>query len=136
MTAHQTRPQTPETRQADIWLLVAPVKRARLDYLAQKATEMGATRLVPVITRRTQGGTVNLERLRANAQEAAEQCGILQVPEIMPPVRWTMRCKTGMARAGFCFATRRPKPAWGFRIGRRHPHTAGGLDRAGRRLYA
>ena len=88
VTAHQTRPQaTPNTAQADIWLLVAPVKRARLDYLAQKATEMGATRLIPVITRCTQGGTVNLDRLRANAQEAAEQCGILQVPEIMAPVR-------------------------------------------------
>ena len=88
VTAHPTRPQTtPETRQADIWLLVAPVKRARLDYLAQKATEMGVTRLVPVITQRTQGGTVNLDRLRANAQEAAEQCGVLQVPDIMAPIR-------------------------------------------------
>ena len=88
VTAHQTRPQTTsETRQADIWLLVAPVKRARLGYLAQKATEMGVTRLVPVITQRTQGGTVNLDRLRTNAQEAAEQCGILQVPDIMTPTR-------------------------------------------------
>lgn len=108
VTAHQTRPQTtPETRQADIWLLVAPVKRARLYYLAQKATEMGVTRLVPVITRRTQGGTVNLERLRANAQEAAEQCGILQVPEIMPPVRLddALQDWDGARRLLFCDET-------------------------------
>lgn len=74
----------------DIWLLFAPVKRARLDYMAQKATEMGATRIVPVITERTQGGIkggikggrINLDRLRANAIEAAEQCGLLSVPQI------------------------------------------------------
>ena len=68
----------------DIWLLVAPVKKNRLDYLAQKATEMGATRLVPVITQRTQGkkGGVKLDKLRANAIEAAEQCNILSLPEI------------------------------------------------------
>ncbi len=84
VTAQRARAQT---TQADIWLLVAPVKRARLDYLAQKATEMGVTRLVPVLTQRTQGGTVNLDRLRANAREAAEQCGILSVPEIMPAAR-------------------------------------------------
>ena len=108
VTAHRTRPQTTsETRQADIWLLVAPVKRARLDYLAQKATEMGVTRLVPVITKRTQGGTVNLERLRANAQEAAEQCGILQVPEIMPPARLddALRGWDGARRLLFCDET-------------------------------
>ena len=108
VTAYQTRPQTtPETRQADIWLLVAPVKRARLDYLAQKATEMGVTRLVPVITRRTQGGTVNLERLRANAQEAAEQCGILKVPEITAPARLedTLQDWDGARRLLFCDET-------------------------------
>ncbi|NCF79648.1 MAG: 16S rRNA (uracil(1498)-N(3))-methyltransferase, partial [Alphaproteobacteria bacterium] len=75
----QTRPQeTP----ADIWLLVAPVKRDRLDYLAQKATEMGVGKLWPIVTARTQGGQLKHERLRANAIEAAEQCNILSVPEI------------------------------------------------------
>ncbi len=79
----QTRPQD---EASDIWLLVAPVKRERLDYLAQKATEMGVGKLLPVITRRTQGqkggNKLKLERLRANAVEAAEQCNILSVPEI------------------------------------------------------
>ena len=68
---------------SDIWLLVAPVKKDRLDYLAQKATEMGVGRLLPVMTARTQGGkTVKLDKLQANAIEAAEQCEILTVPEI------------------------------------------------------
>lgn len=79
----------PQSAGGDLWLLVAPVKRDRLDYLAQKATEMGVSRLVPVITRRTQGGggMVKIDRLRANAIEAAEQCGILNVPEIAAPQR-------------------------------------------------
>ena len=81
---HRTRLQD---SQADIWLLVAPVKRARLDYLAQKATEMGVSRLVPIMTERSQGGSLNADRLRANAQEAAEQCGILNVPDIVPAQR-------------------------------------------------
>jgi 16S rRNA (uracil1498-N3)-methyltransferase len=62
--------------------LFAPLKHARLDYMAQKAVEMGARSLRPVITRRTQGGRLNLERLEANAREACEQCGIIWRPEI------------------------------------------------------
>lgn len=69
---------------ADLHLLFAPLKHARLDYMAQKAVEMGVCRLAPVLTRRTQVARVNLERLRANAIEAAEQCGVLAVPEIAP----------------------------------------------------
>lgn len=61
-------------------LLFAPLKHARLDYMVQKAVEMGVARLVPVITRRTQASRVNGERMRANAVEAAEQCGILTLP--------------------------------------------------------
>lgn len=81
----QTRPQPKDN---DIWLLVAPVKRERLDYLAQKATEMGAGRLLPVITARTQGGkAVKYERLVANAIEAAEQCNIMSVPDVGAPQR-------------------------------------------------
>jgi len=68
----------------DLDYLFAPLKHARLDYVAQKAVEMGARRLRPAITRRTQVSRVNLERLRANALEAAEQCGVLWLPEIMP----------------------------------------------------
>jgi 16S rRNA (uracil1498-N3)-methyltransferase len=62
--------------------LFAPLKHARLDYMVQKAVEMGVGRLQPVLTRRTVPGRVNLERMRSNAIEAAEQCGILTVPEI------------------------------------------------------
>ena len=65
--------------------LFAPLKRARLDYMVEKATEMGAARLRPVLTRRTVAERVNLERMRAHAIEAAEQCGILRLPEIEAP---------------------------------------------------
>ncbi|MGA2043785.1 MAG: 16S rRNA (uracil(1498)-N(3))-methyltransferase [Roseiarcus sp.] len=67
----------------DLDYLFAPLKHARLDYVAQKAVEMGARRLRPVLTRRTQATRVNLERLRANAREAAEQCGVVWLPEIL-----------------------------------------------------
>jgi 16S rRNA (uracil1498-N3)-methyltransferase len=69
----------------DLHYLFAPLKRARLDYMAQKATEMGASVLRPVVTRRTVAERVNVERLRANAIEAAEQCGILRIPEVLAP---------------------------------------------------
>lgn len=65
----------------DLHYLFAPLKRARLDYMVQKAVEMGVSRLVPVITRHTQAERVNIERLHANAIEAAEQCGVLRVPD-------------------------------------------------------
>jgi len=66
--------------------LFAPIKRARLDYMVQKATELGAGRLRPVITQFTQAERLNLDRLRANAVEAAEQSGGLTVPEVHAPV--------------------------------------------------
>ena len=69
----------------DIDYLFAPLKRSRLDYMVQKATEMGVARLRPVLTRRTVAERVNVERLRANAIEAAEQCGVLRVPEVLDP---------------------------------------------------
>ncbi len=70
----------------DLWLLFAPVKKARTDFIVEKAVEMGASRLVPVMTRYTNTERVKLERLRANAVEAAEQCGRLDVPEVAEPV--------------------------------------------------
>ncbi len=71
----------------DIDYLFAPLKRARLDYMVEKATEMGVARLRPVLTRRTTPERVNTERLRAHAIEAAEQCGILRIPEVRLPER-------------------------------------------------
>ena len=73
-----------QTGLPDVDYLFAPLKHARLDYMVQKAVEMGARRLRPVMTRRTQATRVNLERMRANAIEAAEQCGILSVAEVLP----------------------------------------------------
>src|SRR4030095_10546224 len=70
----------------DLHFLFAPLKHARLDYMVQKAVEMGASLLQPVITRHAQAARVNLERMRANAIEAAEQCGILTLPEIGAPL--------------------------------------------------
>jgi 16S rRNA (uracil1498-N3)-methyltransferase len=75
-----------QPRPLDLHFLFAPLKHARLDYLVQKAVEMGASRLQPVITRHTQVARVNLERMRANAIEAAQQCGVLTLPEVAAPV--------------------------------------------------
>ncbi|MGY4303592.1 16S rRNA (uracil1498-N3)-methyltransferase [Bradyrhizobium sp. USDA 4369] len=80
---HQTRPQD---RLADLAYVFAPLKHARLDYMVQKAVEMGVSSLAPVITRHTQVSRVNGERMRANVIEAAEQCGILSLAEVREPV--------------------------------------------------
>ena len=76
----------PQTEVLDLWLVFAPIKKTPADYLAQKATELGVRTLVPVITRRTIVVRVNVERMRANAVEAAEQSGRLDVPEIREPL--------------------------------------------------
>jgi len=75
-----------QTVACDLQYLFAPLKHARLDYIVQKAVEMGVSRLQPIITRHGQVARVNLGRIRANAIEAAEQCGILTLPEISPPI--------------------------------------------------
>jgi 16S rRNA (uracil1498-N3)-methyltransferase len=69
----------------DLHYLFAPLKAARLDYMVQKAVELGVSRLQPVITRHTQVARVNRERMTANAVEAAEQCGILTIAEVAEP---------------------------------------------------
>jgi 16S rRNA (uracil1498-N3)-methyltransferase len=79
----QTRPQD---RLPDLTYAFAPLKHARLDYMVQKAVEMGASILQPVLTRHTQVSRVNGERMRANVVEAAEQCGILCLAEVAEPV--------------------------------------------------
>ena len=77
-----------QTIEADIWLAFAPIKRARIDFIAQKATELGAALLWPVFTQYTAVERVNTDRLRANAIEAAEQSGRLSVPAVREPVRF------------------------------------------------
>jgi 16S rRNA (uracil1498-N3)-methyltransferase len=86
-----------QPRPSDLHFLFAPLKHARLDYLVQKAVEMGAARLQPVITRHTQVARVNLDRMRANVIEAAQQCGILTLPEVAEPV--TFKAAIGAADA-------------------------------------
>jgi 16S rRNA (uracil1498-N3)-methyltransferase len=77
----ERRTREPETV-PDVWLAFAPVKRARTDWLVEKATELGAARLIPVMTQRTIAERVKIERLQAIAIEAAEQCGRTRLPEI------------------------------------------------------
>jgi 16S rRNA (uracil1498-N3)-methyltransferase len=81
----QLRAQTAST---DLHLVFAPLKHTRLDYLVQKAVEMGVSRIQPVITQHTQVTRVNAERMRANVVEAAQQCGILQLADVAEPVRF------------------------------------------------
>jgi 16S rRNA (uracil1498-N3)-methyltransferase len=78
----QTRPQAPEP---DLWLLFAPLKRDTTDLVVEKATELGVSRLLPVVTERTNTARLNPDRLTAIATEAAEQCERLTVPAIDPP---------------------------------------------------
>jgi 16S rRNA (uracil1498-N3)-methyltransferase len=80
----QTRPQPPAP---DLVYCFAPLKQGRLDYMAQKAVEMGAGVLQPVLTHHTQAPKVSVSRLEANAVEAAEQCGILAIPQVRAPVK-------------------------------------------------
>ncbi|HUZ32855.1 MAG TPA: 16S rRNA (uracil(1498)-N(3))-methyltransferase [Xanthobacteraceae bacterium] len=75
-----------QTGTADLHYLFAPLKAARLDYMTQKAVEMGASRLQPVLTRHGQVTRVNVARMRANVIEAAEQCGILTLPDVGEPL--------------------------------------------------
>ena len=84
---HAERQLRAAEAEPDLWLLFAPIKRARLDWLVEKATELGAAALLPVLTARTQPERVNRERLRAQAIAAAEQSERLSVPEIRMPER-------------------------------------------------
>lgn len=79
----RTRVQTPEP---DVWLLFAPLKKDRTDFVVEKATELGIARIVPILTERTQTARVNTQRLQATALEAAEQSRRLSVPEIAEAV--------------------------------------------------
>jgi 16S rRNA (uracil1498-N3)-methyltransferase len=70
----------------DLWLCAAPLKRGRIDWMAEKACELGVARFVPVLTERTMVRRLNGERLRAHMIEAAEQCGRTALPELVEPV--------------------------------------------------
>ena len=79
-----TEQSLPQPVEPDIWLLFAPIKRGRVDFLVQKATELGVSILLPTTTRRTVVERINLVRLGTTAAEAAEQCRRLSVPELRP----------------------------------------------------
>ncbi|MGL3605997.1 16S rRNA (uracil(1498)-N(3))-methyltransferase [Rhizobium sp. G187] len=82
--AEETRPQPADS---DLHFLFAPLKVGRMDYLVQKAVEMGAGVLQPVMTQHVQGKIGSVERLQANVVEAAEQCGILAIPQVREPLK-------------------------------------------------
>ncbi|MGI4733221.1 MAG: 16S rRNA (uracil(1498)-N(3))-methyltransferase [Janthinobacterium lividum] len=82
--ARMTRPREPVP---DLWLCAAPLKKGRVDWVAEKASELGVARLVPVLTRRTVADRVNVDRLRAHAIEAAEQCGRTALTQVAEPVK-------------------------------------------------
>jgi 16S rRNA (uracil1498-N3)-methyltransferase len=82
-----TRHIGPREAVPDLWLLAAPIKKGRIDWIAEKACELGVARLVPVLTQRTIVDRLNLDRLRAHMIEAAEQCGRTALPALADPVR-------------------------------------------------
>ena len=93
-----------QDRLPDLHYVFAPLKHARLDYMVQKAVEMGVAALVPVTTRFTQASRVNVERMRANVIEAAEQCGILSLAGVRDPEpleRW-LGARDGQRLLVFC----------------------------------
>lgn len=94
----------PRESVADIWLCVAPVKRGRIDLIAEKACELGAAKLLPVITARTIVDKLNLDRLRATMIEAAEQCGRTALPEIAEPVALAQLLRDWPAGRALLFA--------------------------------
>lgn len=87
MTLSVVEPTRPPEAVPDLWLAFAPVKKGRVDWLVEKAVELGVEKLVPVITQRTIVDKLNMERMRAHIVEAAEQCGRTALAEIVEPVK-------------------------------------------------
>jgi len=87
MTLAVRSPTRPQESVPDLWLAFAPVKRGRVDWLVEKAVELGVARLLPVVTRRTIVDRLNLDRMRAHIIEAAEQCGRTALAQIDAPIR-------------------------------------------------
>ncbi|MCA1774680.1 MAG: 16S rRNA (uracil(1498)-N(3))-methyltransferase [Loktanella sp.] len=121
----RTRPLQPPP---DLWLLFAPIKKARTDFIVEKAVEMGAARLLPVQTVYTNSERIRQDRLQAHAIEAAEQCGGTFVPEVTelqkldavlrdwPDDRQLMFCDEALIGAGPVLADAQPGP-WAILIG-------------------
>jgi len=112
----------------DLWLIFAPIKKTRTDFIVEKAAEMGARRIVPVQTDFTNSGRVQRDRLQAHAVEAAEQCGGTFVPEVAEMIKldrlleqWAaerslMFCDEALAGQDTGLSAAKPGP-WGILIG-------------------
>lgn len=103
------KPLRPQVHEIGPWLAFAPVKKAATDFIVEKATELGASRLVPVVTRRTIVERVKTERLCAIARQAAEQCERLSVPEVADPVALDRFAKTWPPRRALLIADPRAR---------------------------
>ena len=88
----------------DLWLAAAPIKKGRIDWMAEKACELGVARYLPVLTRRTVADRVNTGRLRAHMVEAAEQCGRTAIPEVAEPVKLAALLRNWPADRALFFA--------------------------------
>ncbi|WP_380785430.1 16S rRNA (uracil(1498)-N(3))-methyltransferase [Sphingomonas sp. R86521] len=88
----------------DLWLCAAPLKKGRVDWMAEKACELGVARLIPVVTRRTVVDKPNTDRLRTHMIEAAEQCGRTAIPEVAEPVKLTALLRDWPAERALFFA--------------------------------
>jgi 16S rRNA (uracil1498-N3)-methyltransferase len=121
----QTRPQD---RLPDIAYVFAPLKHARLDYMVQKAVEMGAARLQPVLTRFTQVSRVNSERMRANVIEAAEQCGITGLADVAEPISLDRFVSQRDAKRLLVFCDEAAEVKDPMQALRNGPGTSGGID--------
>lgn len=94
----------PREEVPDLWLCAAPIKKGRIDWVAEKACELGVARLVPVLTRRTIVDRLNLDRLRAHMIEAAEQCGRTALPELAEPAKLAALLRDWSAERALFFA--------------------------------
>ena len=103
--------ERPQATGPDLWYLFAPIKRARLDYMVQKAVELGVSRLMPILTQHTNAERFNIDRARANVIEAAEQCGVLNVPEVAEPVKLTAALATWPRERALIFCDEAAAPA-------------------------
>ena len=102
-----------QRRPPDLWLVFAPIKKARTDFVVEKAAELGVARILPVFTRYTSTGRIQADRLRAHAIEAAEQCGETYVLDIAPPVKLDalLDAWDPARRLVFCDEARTARPA-------------------------
>ncbi|MEO1275428.1 MAG: 16S rRNA (uracil(1498)-N(3))-methyltransferase, partial [Pseudomonadota bacterium] len=102
----------PQANPPDLWLLFAPIKKARTDFIVEKAAELGAARICPVLTQFTQAERVKTDRLQAHAVEAAEQCGGTFVPEVAAPQPLSAALAAlGARHLMFCDERRTARPA-------------------------